>query len=107
MVAIFLYFIYQRWVSVCVCVCVLYYYFNSSIQFNFIILGNWDLYLLARKYGHVVSVHIMVNKETGLSRGFGFISFYNPEDANACIDGLNGLKIGSKRLKVQHKKTSL
>ena len=65
---------------------------------------NWDLFLLFRKYGTILSVHIMVNKSNGLSRGFGFVSFEDIEGANEAIRNLNGFRLGSKRLKVQHKR---
>ena len=67
-------------------------------------LTNWDLYLLFRKYGNILSVHIMVNKETGLSRGFGFVSFENRADAEEACTAMNGFRLGSKRLKVQQKR---
>jgi hypothetical protein len=37
----------------------------------------------------------------------GFVSFDAPESADAAIDGMNGFQIGSKRLKVQHKRTGM
>ena len=46
----------------------------------------------------------MINKESGLSRGFGFISFENKESASAAIQQLNGFRLGVKRLKVQYKR---
>lgn len=45
----------------------------------------------------------MVEKDTGRSRGFGFVSYDNPESAAFAIKELNGYSIGNKRLKVQHK----
>jgi CUG-BP- and ETR3-like factor len=47
----------------------------------------------------------MVEKDTGRSRGFGFVSFDNAPAADAAIAGMNGVQVGRKRLKVQHKKT--
>jgi len=46
----------------------------------------------------------MVNKETGLSRGFGFVSYESKADADLAIQQMNGFRLGSKRLKVQHKR---
>lgn len=45
----------------------------------------------------------MVEKDTGRSRGFGFVSYDSPESAAMAIKELNGFVIGNKRLKVQHK----
>lgn len=45
----------------------------------------------------------MVEKDTGRSRGFGFVSYDCSESAALAIKELNGFVIGNKRLKVQHK----
>jgi len=64
---------------------------------------NLDMYHLFARYGNLLSVRIMVEKDTGRSRGFGFVSYDNPESAAMAIKELNGFAIGNKRLKVQHK----
>jgi len=64
---------------------------------------NLDMYQLFCPYGNLLSVRIMVEKDTGRSRGFGFVSYDNPESAALAIKELNGFAIGNKRLKVQHK----
>lgn len=64
---------------------------------------NLDMYKLFCTYGNLLSVRIMVEKDTGRSRGFGFVSYDNPESAATAIKELNGFVIGNKRLKVQHK----
>jgi CUG-BP- and ETR3-like factor len=61
------------------------------------------MYQLFCPYGNLLSVRIMVEKDTGRSRGFGFVSYDNPESAALAIKELNGFAIGNKRLKVQHK----
>lgn len=67
-------------------------------------LTNVDLYNLFVAFGNVISARIMVENETGRSRGFGFVSFDNRRSAVAAIKAMNGYQIGRKRLKVQHKK---
>ena len=67
-------------------------------------LTNYDLYLLFRKFGSILSVHIMINKNTGLSRGFGFVSFTAEEPAIAAVRAMDGFRLGKKRLKVQRKR---
>jgi len=64
---------------------------------------NQDMYQLFFPYGSLLSVRIMVEKDTGRSRGFGFVSYDSPESAALAIKELNGYVIGNKRLKVQHK----
>lgn len=64
---------------------------------------NLDMYQLFYPYGHLLSVRIMVEKDTGRSRGFGFVSYDSPDAAALAIKELNGYAIGNKRLKVQHK----
>jgi CUG-BP- and ETR3-like factor len=61
------------------------------------------MYQLFCPYGNLLSVRIMVEKDSGRSRGFGFVSYDNPDAAALAIKELNGFAIGNKRLKVQHK----
>lgn len=63
-----------------------------------------DLYLLFRRFGTILSVHTMVNRQTGLSRGYGFISYESPDAAERAIEHMNGFRLGKKRLKVQRKR---
>lgn len=64
---------------------------------------NLDMYQLFCPYGNLLSVRIMVEKDSGRSRGFGFVSYDNSDAAALAIKELNGFAIGNKRLKVQHK----
>ncbi|KAG7348514.1 RNP-1 like RNA-binding protein [Nitzschia inconspicua] len=64
---------------------------------------NVDMYQLFYPYGNLLSVRIMVEKDSGRSRGFGFVSYDSPDAAALAIKELNGYAIGNKRLKVQHK----
>ncbi|KAL3928951.1 MAG: hypothetical protein SGBAC_012420 [Bacillariaceae sp.] len=65
--------------------------------------SNMDMYHLFSPFGTLLSVRIMVEKESGRSRGFGFVSYDSPDAAAIAIKELNGYTIGNKRLKVQHK----
>lgn len=64
---------------------------------------NLDMWHLFCHYGNLLSVRIMVEKDTGRSRGFGFVSYDSPDAAALAIKELNGFVVGNKRLKVQHK----
>ena len=68
--------------------------------------ANWgddDLKTAFAAYGQIVSATIMKDKTTGLSKGFGFVSFDNPIAAQQAIMAMNGLEIEGKRLKVELK----
>lgn len=54
---------------------------------------NLDMYQLFTPYGNLLSVRIMVEKDTGRSRGFGFVSYDCPESAALAIKELNGFPV--------------
>jgi len=51
-------------------------------------------------YGSVVSVKIIFDRETGNSKGFGFIEMGTDEEANAAIAGTNGAEFEGRQLRV-------
>ncbi|XP_051859067.1 CUGBP Elav-like family member 2 isoform X2 [Drosophila albomicans] len=55
-------------------------------------------------FGNVISAKVFIDKQTSLSKCFGFVSFDNPESAQMAIKAMNGFQVGTKRLKVQLKK---
>ncbi|KAN0027875.1 hypothetical protein ACTFIV_009701 [Dictyostelium citrinum] len=65
-----------------------------------------DLLGLFQQYGLVVSAKVYVDKNTGVSKGFGFVSYDNPASANLAISNLNGQMMAGKKLKVSLKQTS-
>lgn len=50
--------------------------------------------------GNVVSVSIISDRETGRSRGFGFVEFENDDDAAKAIEMWDGQELDGRRLKV-------
>ena len=50
--------------------------------------------------GTVAKAQIITDRETGRSRGFGFVEFENAEDAQKAIDSLNGKEVGGRALTV-------
>lgn len=58
---------------------------------------------LFQEYGKVKSARIMT-KPDGKSKGYGFVSYEDAKYAELAIKHLNGLQMGTKRLKVEIKK---
>lgn len=63
-----------------------------------------DLLQTFSPFGSVVSAKVYIDKTTGLSKCFGFVSYTSASSANAAIKAMNGAAVGSKRLKVQLKR---
>jgi RNA recognition motif-containing protein len=55
---------------------------------------------LFSQYGEVSSARIITDRETGRSRGFGFVEMANDEEGQAAIDALNGTEFEGKELNV-------
>ncbi|KAG8448419.1 hypothetical protein GDO86_015494 [Hymenochirus boettgeri] len=53
------------------------------------------------KYGHVVEVLLMKDRDTNKSRGFAFVTFENPADAKDAARELNGKPLDGKPIKVE------
>jgi cold-inducible RNA-binding protein len=51
-------------------------------------------------FGTVGNVSIVRDRETGQSRGFGFVEMDDDTQATAAIDGLNGTQVDGRRLTV-------
>ncbi len=50
--------------------------------------------------GQIVEVKLVTDRETGRSRGFGFVEMSTAEEANQAISELNGRELGGRTLKV-------
>ena len=59
-----------------------------------------DLQELFEQYGAVRSAHVLSDRETGRSRGFGFVEMANDEEADAAIENLDGSDHEGRRLTV-------
>jgi len=51
-------------------------------------------------FGSVQSVSIIQDRQTGKSKGFGFVEMDNDEEADAAIAGLNGSELSGRTLTV-------
>ena len=55
---------------------------------------------LFEPFGNVSAVKLITDRETGQSRGFGFVTMGNVSEGNAAIKGLDGKDISGRKLKV-------
>jgi hypothetical protein len=60
-----------------------------------------DLSTLFASFGTVMSARIQRDKNTGQSKGYGFVSFDDPAAAATALQSLDGYTLGNKRLSVQ------
>ena len=56
------------------------------------------------EFGRVESVKIITDRDTGQSKGFGFVEMGTDSEAHAAIDGLNGVDFEGRPLKVNEAK---
>jgi RNA recognition motif-containing protein len=59
-----------------------------------------DLYTLFKEYGAVKRAQVITDKETGRSRGFGFVEMNNDAEADKAIEALNGFNYRGRPLTV-------
>ena len=57
---------------------------------------------LFEAYGQVVQVHIIVDRDTGLPRGFAFVEMTNDAEAEKAIQALNGSILRDRTLDVNY-----
>lgn len=65
-----------------------------------------DLARTFAPFGNVLSATVFIDKQTGRSKCFGFVSYDNVESAKYAINMLNGCQLGGKIIKVQLKRES-
>jgi RNA recognition motif-containing protein len=59
-----------------------------------------DLRKTFEGHGKVVSAKVVTDRETGISRGFGFVEMENPSDANSALKALNNSEINGRKIVV-------
>jgi len=59
-----------------------------------------------KPHGKVISAKVVTDKESGRSRGFGFVEMENDIDANTAIKSLNGSELNGRKLVVAAAKAS-
>ena len=71
--------------------------FVGNLSFN---TSEDELRQLFEPYGQVDRVSIMTDRDTGRSRGFGFVEMASDEEGEKAIAGLNGSQVGGRTLNV-------
>lgn len=59
-----------------------------------------ELENLFSEHGAVSSAHVITDRDTGRSRGFGFVEMESDDAAQAAISALNGADMGGRELTV-------
>ena len=69
----------------------------SNLSFHTV---DGDLRKLFEQFGSVSSAKVITDRETGRSRGFGFVEMDSDAEANTAIKGLNNKEIEGRALSV-------
>jgi RNA recognition motif-containing protein len=73
----------------------------GNLSFN---TSDRDLEELFGQCGTVQSANVVEDRETGRSRGFGFVEMSSKEEGNDAIEKLNGQELDGRELKVNEAK---
>lgn len=69
----------------------------SNLSYN---LTDNELREAFERFGAVTHARIILDRETGRSRGFAFVEMPNDDEARAAINGLNNTELSGRPLKV-------
>lgn len=61
-------------------------------------LDDAELEEIFEKFGTINSAKVVMDRETGKSKGFGFVDMANEAEARDAIESLNGISLGKKPL---------
>lgn len=62
--------------------------------------SNSQLQGLFAEFGEVIDAQVIMDRDTGRSRGFGFVEMKSSDEANNAISSLNGKEVDGRQLKV-------
>ncbi len=63
-------------------------------------VSDQELMEVFEEFGNVISAKVIKDRETGRSKGFGFVEMDNDEEAQEAIDELDGAEINGRAVKV-------
>ncbi len=64
-------------------------------------LDDAELEEIFEKFGTITSAKVVMDRDTGKSKGFGFVEMPNDTEAKEAIEGLNDISLGKKPLVVK------
>ncbi len=67
-------------------------------------VGEEDLQQAFSACGEVDSVNLIMDRDTGRSKGFGFVEMSSNSEAQKAIQELNGTSLGNREIKVNEAK---
>ena len=70
-------------------------------------LSEQSLALFFEKIGDIKSCSLVIDKYTGISKGFGFVEMASDHDAETAIKELHGTKIGKNKIRIKQSTTQL
>ncbi|MDO8302474.1 MAG: RNA-binding protein [Sedimentisphaerales bacterium] len=67
-------------------------------------MDNMSLDEMFKPFGTVVSAQVIMDRESGRSKGFGFVEMSSDDEAKAAIDALNGKEVNGRAMTVNEAK---
>lgn len=64
-------------------------------------MNNDELRELFAQFGEIVEANVITDRQSGRSKGFGFVEFTNAEDAQAAMEALNESEVGGRNIFVK------
>src|SRR5438132_5809470 len=77
--------------------------FSGKASSNILTIRH-ELHQLFEPYGVVDKINIITDRDTGRSKGFGFVEMPESQAAKAAIQGLNGTELEGRALTVNEAK---
>lgn len=71
--------------------------FVGNLSYN---MGDNDLHQLFAAHGNVASAQVIMDRDSGRSKGFGFVEMGSEQEAQAAIAALNGTPLDSRNVTV-------
>ncbi|KAF9194056.1 hypothetical protein BGZ49_003206, partial [Haplosporangium sp. Z 27] len=80
------------------------HYYRSKLFVGGLSWGTNDNDLRSRfeEYGSVADAVVIKDRETGRSRGYGYVTFESKDDADAAINGLDDSELDGRTIKVSY-----